>query len=84
MEKLAGKASGRSPDTKKEPKGRKNVPATSGLAVKNGGARLSQLISDKRPLEQKLRDLYLIAFAREPRAEERAALLAEIERRPDD
>jgi hypothetical protein len=83
-EELMEKISGKSPDTKKESKGKKNAPAAPGLAVKNGGARLSQLISDKRPHEQKLRDLYLIAFAREPRAEERAALLAEIERRPDD
>jgi hypothetical protein len=45
---------------------------------------LTQLLGDRRSHEQKLRDLYRIAFARESRAEEQAALLAEIRRRPDD
>mgnify|MGYP001278341188 CR=1 FL=1 len=45
---------------------------------------MAQLVSDKRSHEQKLRDLYLVAFAREPSAVERAALLAHIEQRADD
>ena len=68
----------------REAKGKKNAGPLPGIAVKNGGMRVAQLVNDKRPHEQKLRELYLIAVAREPSAEKRAALLAHIERRADD
>ncbi len=84
QEKIAGKGSPQAAEKQKEMKAKKNAPAPPGIAVKNGGTRVAQLVSDKRPHEQKLRDLYLVAFAREPSAAERAALLAHIDRRPDD
>ena len=71
-------------DKHKNMKAKKNAPVPPGIAVKNGGTRVAQLVSDKRSHEQKLRDLYLVAFAHEPSAVERAALLAHIDRRPDD
>jgi hypothetical protein len=85
QEKIAGKRSPQqAAEKQRDMKAKKNAPAPSGIAVRNGGARVAQLVSDKRSHEQKLRDLYLVAFAREPSAVERAALLAHIDRRPDD
>ena len=79
QEKIAGRGA-----KEKEAKGKKNAPQPSGFVVKNGGTRLTQLVSDKRSHEEKLRELYLIAFAREPSSAERAALLSHIERHTDD
>ncbi len=84
QEKIGGKGSPQVAEKQKEVKAKKNASVPPGIAVKNGGTRVAQLVSDKRPHDQKLRDLYLVAFAREPSAMERAALLAHIDRRPDD
>ena len=51
------------------------------LLGKVGGARAKRLASDKRPHEERLRELYLIALAREPGEEELAALVAHIEKK---
>ena len=45
--------------------------------------RATQLVADKRPHEQRLRDLYLVTLGREPSKEETEALLAYIARKKD-
>ena len=44
---------------------------------------MKKLIADKRPAEDRLRDLYLIALAREPNPEEMARMTAYLEARTD-
>jgi aryl-alcohol dehydrogenase-like predicted oxidoreductase len=45
--------------------------------------RLKQLVCDKRPAEERLRDLYLIALSRPPSAEEMADMQAYLQARPN-
>jgi hypothetical protein len=52
------------------------------LMKKVGGARLKQIISDKRPHEERLRELYLVALSRTPTPTEMANLLAYLNARP--
>ena len=47
------------------------------------GARIQKLATDKRPHADRIRELYLAAFAREPSTEEVANLESHIERRGD-
>jgi len=54
------------------------------LAKKVAGDRLKQLVSDKRPADERLRDLYLIALSRPPSAEELAGVRAYLQARPND
>lgn len=49
--------------------------------AKNGGSRVPTLVKDKRPDEEKLRELYLIALSREPSADELKTLLGHIEKK---
>jgi hypothetical protein len=61
------------------PKGKQ--PANAGNKLKiTPGERVAQLVADKRPHEEKIRELYLIAFAREPRPAETRLLLAHVQR----
>jgi hypothetical protein len=53
------------------------------LAKKVAGDRLKQLVSDKRPADERLRDLYLIALSRPPSAEELAGMKAYLQARPN-
>ncbi len=53
------------------------------LAKKVAGERLKQLVSDKRPADERLRDLYLIALSRPPSAEEMAGMKAYLQARPN-
>jgi hypothetical protein len=48
------------------------------IMTKVSAGRATQLAADKRPHEQRLRDLYLVALGREPSKEETEALLAYI------
>ncbi len=48
------------------------------------GERLTKLVADKRPHEEKLRDLYLVALSREPTKDELATLLGHVEKKADD
>lgn len=50
---------------------------------KVSGTRARDLAKDKRPHEERLKELYLIALAREPDAEELAALTKHIEEKSD-
>jgi hypothetical protein len=51
----------------------------------NGGGKAALLANDKaRPHEQKIRELYLLAFSREPRAEELAVAMAHIGKNAED
>ena len=51
----------------------------------NGSGHANQLANDKaRSTEEKLRELYLLAFAREPRAEELAVAAAHVEKNAAD
>ncbi len=51
------------------------------ILAKVAGVRSSTLAKDKRPHEERLKDLYLIALSRQPSKEELASLLAYIEKR---
>jgi hypothetical protein len=51
------------------------------LLTKVAGPRAKALASDKRPHEERLRDLYLVALSRPPSAEEMQNLLAHIEKK---
>jgi hypothetical protein len=53
------------------------------LAKKVAGERLKQLANDKRPADDRLRDLYMIALSRPPSAAELATLKAYLEARPN-
>jgi len=63
-------------------KGGRGKPGPSGPKA-TPGERLAKLVADKRPHEQRLRELYLIALSREPDGDEMAALLAHIEKKGD-
>jgi hypothetical protein len=52
------------------------------LMKKVGGARLKALASDKRPHEERLRELYLVALSRTPTADEMAHMTAYLNARP--
>ena len=60
------------------PKG-KNPPAVTKTKV-TPGQRLAKIISDKRSDEEKLRELYLIAYSREPNARELELLTSHLKR----
>jgi hypothetical protein len=51
------------------------------ILAKVAGGRARALAGDKRPHAERLKDLYLVALARAPGAEERKALLAYIEKK---
>jgi hypothetical protein len=51
------------------------------MMTKIAGTRAKQLASDKRPHEERLRDLYLVALSRPPSREEIDALLAYIDKK---
>jgi hypothetical protein len=53
------------------------------LAKKVAGERLKRLVADKRPAEERLRELYLIALSREPNEREMAHMTAYLRARPD-
>jgi Protein of unknown function (DUF1553)/Protein of unknown function (DUF1549) len=63
-----------------DPKGKKGQPQQS--SGTNGG-RIRELLADKRPDLDKLRDLYLIALSREPSKAEADAMLAHIQKKGD-
>ena len=50
---------------------------------KTAGKRASELAKDKRPHEERLRDLYLIALSREPSKEELATLVGYLDKKKD-
>jgi hypothetical protein len=68
-------------DPNAKPKGGK--PAETGPKA-TPGERLTKLVADKRPHEEKLRDLYVIALSRGPTKDELATLLGHIEKKGDD
>jgi len=47
------------------------------------GQRLAKLVADKRPHEEKLRELYLVTLAREPNPREVQLLVSHIQRQPN-
>jgi hypothetical protein len=89
-EELLYKISGKVPTTADEPapmpaKGGKNKqPPAPPKPSGKGGVRLAQLVADKRPHQERLRELYLSALSREPAKEEMTALLAHIEKKKDE
>ena len=54
------------------------------ILKKVSGRRAKELAKDKRPHEERLSDLYLIALARRPSKEETKTLLAHIEKKGKD
>lgn len=74
------KISGKTPQAKNaDPKGKKAGPKTRVVP----GERLTKILADKRSHDEKLRDLYLIAYGREVRDEELSLLRGHLERTPD-
>lgn len=67
LEKISGK---------RDPKNKK--PATGTI-----GARLKEILADKRPDADKVADLYLLAYARKPTSAETATMLAHINKKGD-
>ncbi len=53
------------------------------MAKKVAGERLKKLVADKRPVEDRLRDLYLVALSRPPSPEEMARMTAYLQARSD-
>jgi hypothetical protein len=51
------------------------------ILKKVSGPRATELARDKRPIPEKLRDLYLLAYAREPSEAETKALIEHIDRK---
>jgi hypothetical protein len=53
------------------------------IQTKLSGSRARDLVRDKRPMEERLSELYLVALSREPSKQEREALLAFLKSRGD-
>jgi hypothetical protein len=53
------------------------------LAKKVAGERVKKLNADKRPLDERLRDLYLLALSRPPNAAELSSMQAYVQQRRD-
>ena len=70
---LAPKGAGANPKDKKTAPKSKVAP----------GQRLAKIVADNRPHEEKIRELYQVAFAREPSARETQLLVAHVQRQPD-
>ena len=51
---------------------------------KVSGARAQQMAEDRRDLEERIRDLYLVAFSREPTADEQTVAVTYIRDRKDE
>lgn len=83
LEKISGRKVSSATTSSTDPKGKKG-PANP-PTVNNGivGGRLRELLADKRPDQEKLRELYLIALSREPTHEELTTLLAHIQKKGD-
>jgi len=75
QEKIAGKGSPQAAEKQKEMKPKKNAPAPPGIAVKNGGTRVAQIVSDTRTNRSSVISIWSLSPAK-PSAVERAALLA--------
>jgi hypothetical protein len=84
-EEMLEKISGRPADSGAagRPKGKKGQPKQSRGSTGPIGGRLRELLADKRPDSEKLRDLYLISLSREPSTEEAAAMLAHLKKKGD-
>ena len=77
------KIGGASPKTgakKAAPKAKKGPPAPKVAP----GQRIAKIVNDARPHESKIRELYLIALAREPNGRETELLLKHLQRRSND
>jgi hypothetical protein len=83
LEKISGRRAAAPSTPGGDPKGKKQPPKPAATSGPIGG-RLKELLADKRPDAEKVRDLYLVALSREPTAEESAALLGHIARKKDD
>jgi hypothetical protein len=85
-EELLEKISGRKPvvvSAKPDnPKGKKDPPKASPGNSKVGG-RLRELLADKRPDAEKIRELYLIALSREPTKDELETLQGHLKKKGD-
>lgn len=83
LEKISGRKPASPAPSAVDAKGKGPQPKpAAGPSVQVGG-RLRELVGDKRPDPEKLRDLYLIALCREPSKGEIESLLAHIEKRKD-
>jgi hypothetical protein len=80
LEKIRGKKSAANP-AKKETK---VTTMTTETRLASSGGRIQELLKDKRPDADKIRDLYLLAFSREPSADELRTTLSYLERKRDD
>jgi len=78
---LLAKIGGAAPKAKTP--GPKDKKAPASKAKITPGQRLARLVADKRPHDERLRELYLVTFAREPNPRELQLLVAHIQRQPD-
>src|SRR5262249_33689795 len=78
--KVGGAAAAKEFDKAKPPPKGKAAPNAGNKLKITPGERVAQLVADKRPHEEKIRELSLVAFSREPRPEELRLLLAHVER----
>jgi hypothetical protein len=76
---VLAKIGGVIPKAKPNPKNKKAAPKTKVTP----GQRLTKIVADKRPHEEKLRELYLITVAREPSLREVQLLVTHIQRQRD-
>lgn len=79
---VLGKIGGLGPKTpaKGNPKDKKGPAPKSKITP---GQRLAQIVADKRPHDQKIRELFLVAVSREPNARELELLTAHLKRQAD-
>jgi hypothetical protein len=82
LEKISGRKIVAAPDPN-DPKAKKAPPKPSNATTGPIGGRIKELMADKRPDEEKIAELYLIALSRKPTYDETDALLAHIKKKGD-
>jgi hypothetical protein len=82
LEKISGRKITPALPPSADPKGKKQPQQPAGSSGPVGG-RLKEMLADKRPDAEKVRDLYRIALSREPTKDEAAVVLGHIKKKGD-
>jgi hypothetical protein len=77
---VLAKIGGTAPKGKANPKDKKAAPKSKVTP----GQRLTQIVADKRPHDAKIRELFLVAYSREPGPRELQLLLTHVQRNSSD
>ncbi len=82
LEKISGRKVVSAAQQPADPKGKKPQPKA---PVNTGpiGGRIKELLADRRPDQEKIEDLYLMALSRKPTPEETNTLLAHVRKKSD-